>query len=582
MTVVDSRPPTPPPPPGRERAAAWWQVAWQAPLRAHLAALAVILIALVPLIGTGASFSADEGAAIIQARSLAEGGGWIVEHPFPEADPEGRHYPLELSEQGRDGNAPFAKHPLYALLLAAAEGLGGTAAMVALSLAGTLAAAGVAAALARRIGGPSLARPALWAVGLFSPLLLDGYLVIAHTLGAAAAGAAVLAAVVAVERRSTLIAAVAVPPCIAAAVLLRNEAVFLAVGLGVAAAVVAVRARPRLPALTVAVGSVVVAAVAHVGEGVWTSRLIGGRATPVADGVATTAGGSFLRDRIDGFVLTWLTPTYSGRPLVGLALLVMVGAVGYGAWTVRRRPDEGRRLLVVTAVAAAAAVTATLADPGNVVPGLLVAFPLVVAGLVLVTRDALRPVGARLAAVSAAVFTLGVLATQYSTGGSGEWGGRYFALVIPVAVPVLLLGLDHHRRRLVPAMARRATIGLVVCLLSLTAMAVGSITHIHRFTGRLVDSVAQAAPPASAGTRAPVVITTAPSMPRLAWSTFDSQRWLLTTPADLAALAGRVGRFTFVTRDLATDLPRLDGLLVERASGAADGSGWQVLVVGGG
>src|SRR5215217_2863163 len=76
---------------------------WLRPLRAHLAALAVVLLALVPLVGTSASFSTDEGAAIVQAHSLSDGRGWLVEHPLPEVDPEGFHYPLELAERGPRG-----------------------------------------------------------------------------------------------------------------------------------------------------------------------------------------------------------------------------------------------------------------------------------------------------------------------------------------------------------------------------------------------------------------------------------------------------------------------------------------------
>ena len=104
----------------RAGAATRWRRAWDLPPRVHLAAMAAVVLALVPLVGTGASFSADEGAAIVQARSLSEGQGWIVEHPLPEVDPDDRHYPLELSARGPDGTAPFAKHPLYALLLAGA------------------------------------------------------------------------------------------------------------------------------------------------------------------------------------------------------------------------------------------------------------------------------------------------------------------------------------------------------------------------------------------------------------------------------------------------------------------------------
>ena len=102
------------------------------------------------------------------------------------------------SERGATGRA-LAKHPLYPVLLAAADRLGGVTGMVLLSLAGTVAAAGLAAVLARRLD-PALVRPDLWMVGLASPLLFDGFLVIAHTLGAALAAAAVLLALRAVER----------------------------------------------------------------------------------------------------------------------------------------------------------------------------------------------------------------------------------------------------------------------------------------------------------------------------------------------------------------------------------------------
>jgi hypothetical protein len=31
--------------------------------------------------------------AILQAKSLSAGGGWVVEHPLPQVDAEGRFYP---------------------------------------------------------------------------------------------------------------------------------------------------------------------------------------------------------------------------------------------------------------------------------------------------------------------------------------------------------------------------------------------------------------------------------------------------------------------------------------------------------
>jgi len=235
---------------------------WARPLWNHVVALAVVLVALVPVLGTGASFSADEGAAIVQARHLSRGEGWIVDHPIPEADPSGKAYPLELSAQGRDGTAPFAKHPLYALMLAGADRLGGVTAMVLLSVAGTLMAAALAAALGNRLR-PGLARSSLWVVGLASPLLFDGYLVIAHTLGAAFAAGAVVCALRGIEGRGRSTVAVAgVVVCVTAATLLRNEAVFWSVGLGIVTGLLALRRR-SVVGVVIAVTSVAATGVAQ-------------------------------------------------------------------------------------------------------------------------------------------------------------------------------------------------------------------------------------------------------------------------------------------------------------------------------
>jgi hypothetical protein len=542
--------------------------AWARPLPVHLAILALVLLALVPLIGTGGSFSADEGAAILEARSLSRGDGWVVEHPVPEVDPTGAAYPLELSERGPRGTAPFAKHPLYALLLAGADRVGGVTAMVALSLLGTVAAAGLAALLAGRLD-PALARPAVWAVGLGSPLLFDGFLVIAHTLGAAAAAAAVLAAAAAFERRKPALA-VAVVPCVAVAVLLRSEAVFLGLGLAVAAGLVGLRRGHRAVAAAVASGALLAAAGAHLGEAAWIRHILGGAGTGTGATLVPATSG-LVSGRVDAFVLTWLRPSYQATPLADLALLTMVAAVTTAALVVRRLPARRRSIVALAGLASAAAVLALLVAPRNLVPGLLVACPLVAVGLVLADRRALAPTPALLGAVTAGVFALGVLATQYPTGGSGEWGGRYFALALPVALPVLLLAIRGHG-----SPARFVAAALVVCSLAMAAMAVGGIRSTHRFATGLVSAVDRAAGPGR-----PVLVTTAPLAPRLAWPTFDRQRWLLSSPAGVGALVDRlraagVERFTFVARGGA-DVARLPAGVTTEASTTFHG--WRILVL---
>ena len=565
-----------PPPGGRLTAV------WTAPVGAHLAVLSVVLVCLMGVVGTSASFSADEGAAIVQATSLSEGRGWFVEHPVPEVDPEGVNYPLELSEHGPKGWVPYGKHPFYALLLAGAHGLGGVPAMVLLSLTGTVVTAGLAGALARRLD-PALVRPAIWVTGLSSPLLFDGYLVIAHTLGAALAAAAILAAIVAIERRS-LPWALAVLPALVGCVLLRNEGLFMAVALAVVAAAVALRRRDgRAAATVVALGALLAGGGAHLLDRLWTARVVGGGA--VVGSAAPAAGESLglVEGRVQGLVVTWLTPSYGGRSLTGLALFTMLGAITVGAATARRRPTEGRLIMGSAVVAGAAAVLALLAGPGNVVPGLLLAFPLLAVGLLLITRRMLRSTSALLAGGVPLLFALAVLATQYAKGGGGEWGGRYFALAIPVVVPVILLALREQQNRVAPHVARVAVAGLVVCSVALSTMGVAALRSSHRMNARLVAAADRAGRAVDA--EMPVMVTTEGSMPRFAWSTFDRQRWLLTEPDGLDDLFDRlrgagVTEVGFVSRNLPRDQVRLDAAGTQVVS--VDRSGarrWSVLIL---
>lgn len=562
--------------------------AWALPVRAHVAALALVLVALVPVLGTGASFSADEGAAIIQAHQLSTGRGWVVEHPLPEADPSETNYPLELSARGARGTAPFVKHPLYALLLAGADRLGGITAMVLLSVAGTLAAAALAAALAARMG-PGLARPTLWLVGLASPLLFDGYVVIAHTLGAAGAAGAALFALRAVEGRPLrsghagrrpLASVTGVGVCVAFAGLMRNEAVFFALGLAMAAGAVTL-ARRHLPAAGVAVVSVLAAAGAHFGEEEWIRRILGAPVVGLPGGPGVTTG--FAAGRVQSFTLTWLRPGYGGPPLVEAALLLMVCALVVGVVAVRRHPGERRPVVALAGIAGGAALLGLAAGPTNVVPGLLVAFPVAAAGLVAIRRRALAPLAARVALGTFAAFALAVIATQYVTGGSGEWGGRYFALGLPVLAPVLVLALAAVGEPL-DRSARRAALGaLVACSVVMSVMGLSSLRDTHRFTARLQATATEAG--RETGSARPVMVATHPAIPRHAWATFDDQRWLLARPGGLGSLVSRlraagVERFVLVTEEVERDAAELGSTVdVVSRSSPAGGPNWQVLVL---
>jgi hypothetical protein len=520
---------------------------WDVPLWGHVAALAVVLLVLVPFIGTGSSFSADEGAAVVQAISLSEGHGWIVEHPFPDVDATGANYPLENSERGARGVAPYAKHPLYPLVLAAAHRVAGVPGMMLGSLAGTLCAAGVAALVARRLD-EALVRPTLWTVGQASPLLGVGYEVNPHTIAAALAAGAVLLTLRAADRRSVATALGAVA-CVAGALLFRTEALFFVAGLASVAGVLGLaspRARPAL--FAVAGGSVLAAIVTMELEHRWTARLLG--AASVASPLTSPSSpGAGVGRQVRAFVLTWLTTGYSTSGLVDVALLVMASGTVLAELAVRRHADDGV-VVGLCGLVGVAAVLALASGPVHLVPGLLIVFPVLAGGLTLLTGQVLATRAARLAFGTFVVFALGVAATQYGRGGSGEWGGRYFALGLALVVPVVLLALRDAGRRL-PSGSRRVAGGtLVVCMAAMAAMGLATIREQHRRTGAMNGAI-RSALGSVASDGLPVVIATDGALARHAWPIMDDARLLLSY-GDLDELAGRldvagVRRFVVVT-----------------------------------
>lgn len=554
---------------------------WGAPLWAHVAVLTAGLLALVPLVGTDASFSPDEPVAITQARSLAGGGGWIVEHAFPEVDPDGRFYPLAGSSQGDQGQAPFAKHPAYPVLLAALEPVGGLAAMVVPSVLGTAAAAALAALLSRELAG-GLERPVLWAVGLASPLLFDAYLVIAHSLGAALVTGATLAVVVAVRRPRMATMMVTAVALVIAAVMLRSEALIFAVALGMAT--VAAGLARRRPALAGWGGLVALAGVATAVFEKWLQVvLIGSERGTVG---VPEAGGGFLEARLSGFLNTWLSPSSSSGASVGDSLLVIVMLLAVAAVVVLRWRTARPHMLVFLGLAAAGlAAVALVSDPDRVVPGLLVAYPLAVFGVGLVDRHSFLGSGRLVLTLTVGLFFAGVLATQYGAGGSAEWGGRYFALGVPGLSVLAVDALARRAPGLPVAVRRRAGAGLVACSMLLAVGAVYTLGSTHRYNERLVGrlvTAGQSVLPGDGG--APVVVTAWPNIARHAWPTTPAQRWLYNPDEALGGelasrLAGAgIAELTFVGQEPEEVAPYLGRYAIDTARSFTTGR-WEVSVL---
>jgi hypothetical protein len=513
--------------------------------------LVVGLLAVVPV----SMSHADEGAALAQAELLNRDGRWALEHPLPAVDPFGEAFPIDLSTRrgATDEYVPFAKHPLYPVLLAPLLGVHPAGAVL-VSVAGGLAAAVAAALLARRLD-PSFDRAALWVCGLATPLLYDSYVVIAHTLAAAAVG---LSALWFLDPGRRMSRAVLGSAALAVAVLLRNEAVLLGLAFtGVCGAVGLMRRRRWWLTTAVAAGAGTVAAyLLDARLASWVLHAEG------VEPFAIEREGSFLVDRWNAFAFTVLAP--SNESAIGLLLSTLAVAFTITAAVIaRRRPADVQGFVVFLIGAAIAMAARFVIEPSAQVPGLLFATPVVIAGLVILDRQRLRDPDVLVPVATFGLFFLAVVATQYSNGGGGGWGGRYFAIGLPLVVPAAIAAFRDTGERVDPA-GRRAGVGLAVVLIGLLgAQALSSLAIDRRVIVEYRDTVAAVTDGLDPGDGGePVVVTMKPGLGRFAYESVLEQRWIEVGDGDVSAFAPRlhgadIDRFVLVTPDPRRDLERL-------------------------
>jgi hypothetical protein len=194
------------------------------------------------------------------------------------------------------------------------------------------------------------------------------------------------------------------------------------------------------------------------------------------------------------------------------------------------------------------------------IAGLAPAWPLAVVGLA-AWRWRAAPVAERVLAVTAGLFTGGVLATQYSEGGGLDWGGRFFAcLAVPLAV--LVVGtFDRLRAAQVGSgrpVGRPVLVAAVVLGLLLPAGAAAMTTESLRDDhAGIADRVV--------ATEATAVVSLVPAINRLSWRTVPEVRWVTAVDADDA-------------RVVLDDLARLGErrvLIIAEGTTDFDASGWR-------
>ena len=514
-------------------------------LSVHAAGLFIVLVGLAAVARPGTAVSSDEGAGIYQA-VLLERGTWLLAPTLPTLDPGNIQQPFLRADSASKGRAPYAKHPAYPVLLRAARLLGGVVGMTGLGVVSCVLASLAAAVIAERMrGGAGIL--ALWLVGAASPLTIDQSLVLAHAPAAAAAGLATLASMVLLGRPGgrggVSIAAWGAGLFVGTGLLvaLRSEGILATGALAIGVVVGCGRWAPRRTGGVVAIMAAAVVVV-KLTERIVIGQIVGHGTLGLGQ---PEPGAGLLSGRWQAFRSSWLETSYAGDRRDAL---LAAAACAAALFVVLQRVGATRTLQMVVGSIAAAAACGWLASSGGapgLVPGLLPATPWL-AAIVFIGMTEMRQPMIRLGATTLLVGAGAILATQYSFGGGVEWGGRFYAVLLPVAGALAAVGLASHRNRLDAAehssdasrsgsrSVSSAVVGGVAVVV--TVGGVLAVRHAHVATSRLAADVRRAADMVAVADRVggglplsdqrPIVVSPQRLWPQLLWPDFDRYQWV--------------------------------------------------------
>ena len=391
-------------------------------LRRPLAACALLLVVYV-----GLSFAnnphgylgTDTGGKVATLRTMQATGSPqpAVDYWAQAYDHDGLLHPLALTSHlgGEWVNVTtlpmlYAGYPLYVL--------GGLRAILLLPMLGGVLTALGARALARRLGGRG--DLAFWAVGLLTPVVIYSLDFWEHTLGLAAMLGGVVVLLDVVDGRASWRGALVGGALFGIAATMRTEALVYAAATVLVLAWAARWHLPRRPVWCAAAAGVgvLVPLVANqlleqaiLGTGLRAARTVG----------AASGGGTDAWSRVKDALTTTVGLNRYSVPTDWLVGALLAGLVALGLARALRDDPVARRTGWLALGVAALGYALWVHDGLGFLPGLLVASPLVVVGLVVARR---RPAFARPVAIALVALPV-VWLFQYGGGANPQWGGRY-------------------------------------------------------------------------------------------------------------------------------------------------------------
>lgn len=528
--------------------------------------LVLLYVSLAAAGDTRASSGSDAGGKVATVRVMAETGSSDPDVGYwaEQADPDGRLHPLTKTQLLGDRWVQVTTLPMVLLSVPLWQ-IGGSAALLALPMAGAVAAALGARAIARRLGA-STGWPAFWLIGAASPV---GFYALDFWEHAPSVGLALLAIAVVLHDRLRPAPAMLAGLAGGLATALRPEVGIYLIVLALASLLVAerrtvLRGHPGGAALVA-----VVAGATLVANQVLERMLLGGGVQTSRVGAQVGGAGGDLIDRARDATVTSVGVLASAQPTaLAIGVLLVIGLVTLAGGV---RSADGRRAALGGALAGMGYALRGLTGVGFV-PGSIPAAPL---GAVALHRQ--PDARARVLLIVALASLPLVWLLQWTGDLVPQWGGRYTLLTGALLV---ILGTVELERRGWRTSGARVFLGIAIVV-----AAFGFLWHVQRTNEMSATIEAIEATPDDV-----VIVSTQAHLGREAGAWYGDHRWLTAaTPADLELAADvlvdlDVSRFDLVVQDAGDGPstrrpPVIAGYLVvgRRAVGVGYNTGLSVL-----